>query len=154
MPSLPPLDEATGLLGLFPHFNSEPIFLFHCLYLYFNNLFITCHHTCSVLFYTPQWFEYLYSRYTLPGAYVTPISPGGAIVRWRIDYFIVLLFLLSSWPLLILIQPFPSPRGSYPLGTSQLGFSVVNFSSLYLTTDQIKALEKGLTFFPTPSNSD
>ena len=41
---------------------------------------------------------------------------------------------------------------AYPY--AQLGHSVVNLSNLHLTKPQMEALEKGLTFCPTPYDPD
>jgi hypothetical protein len=51
----------------------------------------------------------------------------------------------------------PVPEGILPPGStadSQLGLSVINLSNLVLKPEQVKALEKGLTFCPTPAGPD
>ena len=50
-----------------------------------------------------------------------------------------------------------APAGVLPPGQSThsaLGYSVVNLTNVHLTTAQISALEKGLTFCPTPPSPD
>jgi hypothetical protein len=54
-------------------------------------------------------------------------------------------------------QHLKEPVGILPPGSStssQLGHSVVNLSNVHLYKDQIAALEKGLTFCPSPGIPD
>ena len=54
-------------------------------------------------------------------------------------------------------QHLKEPVGILPPGSStssQLGHSVVNLSNVHLYKDQIAALEKGLTFCPSPGITD